>query len=400
MGEYNFGNLVGNVGSIAMLQHSIQAGTLPNFVILCGIRGTGKTSSAQIAAMALTCLNPVNGNPCCQCERCRQNGAALKAGQETPYVKKVNLAGIANKEDVQELIKKIFVFSSLQDNVAFVLEEAHALSGGAQTCLLTEIDNIPANVFVFMTTTKVNGIIPDLRSRALLFQYNRVADKDMKALLSAVVRKNGWKGIDATVAQMLVKKARGIPRELLRLAGFVGATPASTEEIMAFLNAVDTNDLITLFATLSADTVEGYRAIDTMLEKVSLDVLVEELKDFVLSVIFVIGGASHDFSREQTAQIRDVFDGVNMPKVVAVMEQLNYQSSEADLRFALLKIKQLLNRRNLSTMLESSSADAKKQQRSADVLANDRAGVEGMTVNSQSFKGLSLQELKAFGTRG
>lgn len=396
MGEYNFGNLVGNVGSIAMLQHSIQAGTLPNFVILCGIRGTGKTSSAQIAAMALTCLNPVNGNPCCQCERCRQNEAALKAGQETPYVKKVNLAGIANKEDVQELIKKIFVFSSLQDNVAFVLEEAHALRNDAQTCLLTEIDNIPANVFVFMTTTKVNGIIHDLRSRALIFQYNRVADKDMKALLSAVTRLKGWKNLNAAVAQVLVKKAKGIPRELLRLASFVGTTPASTEEIMAFLNAADTNDFISLFATFAADSVEGYRAIDSLLEKVSTEVLIEELKEFVLSAIFVMGGAAHDFNREQAGQIRDVFAGVNMQGVVAVLERLNYQSSEADLRFALLKIKQLLNRRTLSSVLESNSIDAKKQQKAAEVLAGDRADLEGLSVSSQPFKGLSLQELRAF----
>lgn len=399
MGEYNFGNLVGNVGSIAMLQHSIQTGTLPNFVILCGIRGTGKTSSAQIAAMALTCLNPVNGNPCCQCERCKQNAAALKTGQETPYVKKVNLASIANKEDVQELIKKIFVFSSLQDNVAFVLEEAHALRNDAQTCLLTEIDNIPANVFVFMTTTKATGIIPDLRSRALIFQYNRVADKDMKALLSAVIRLKGWKNLNATIAQMLIKKARGIPRELLRLANFVGTTPASTEEIIAFLNAIDTNDFISLFTVFAADAMEGYREIDSLLEKVSIEVLIEELKEFVLSVIFVMGGAAHDFSREQVKQIKDVFTGVNMHGVVAALERLNYQSSEADVRFALLKIKQLLNRRTLSGMLESNSIDAKKQQKVAEILAADRAELAGLSVDSQPFKGLSLQELRAFETK-
>lgn len=399
MGEYNFGNLVGNVGSIAMLQHSIQAGTLPNFVILCGIRGTGKTSSAQIAAMALTCLNPVNGNPCCQCERCKQNAAALKTGQETPYVKKVNLASIANKEDAQELIKKIFVFSSLQDNVAFVLEEAHALRNDAQTCLLTEIDNIPANVFVFMTTTKATGIIPDLRSRALIFQYNRVADKDMKALLSAVIRLKGWKNLNATIAQMLIKKARGIPRELLRLANFVGTTPASTEEIIAFLNAIDTNDFISLFTVFAADTMEGYREIDSLLEKVSIEVLIEELKEFVLSVIFVMGGAAHDFSREQVKQIKDVFTGVNMHGVVAALERLNYQSSEADVRFALLKIKQLLNRRTLSGMLESNSIDAKKQQKAAEILAADKAELAGLSVDSQPFKGLSLQELRAFETK-
>lgn len=399
MGEYNFGNLVGNVGSIAMLQHSIQAGTLPNFVILCGIRGTGKTSSAQIAAMALTCLNPVNGNPCCQCERCKQNAAALKTGQETPYVKKVNLASIANKEDAQELIKKIFVFSSLQDNVAFVLEEAHALRNDAQTCLLTEIDNIPANVFVFMTTTKATGIIPDLRSRALIFQYNRVADKDMKALLSAVIRLKGWKNLNATIAQMLIKKARGIPRELLRLANFVGTTPASTEEIIAFLNAIDTNDFISLFTVFAADTMEGYREIDSLLEKVSIEALIEELKEFVLSVIFVMGGAAHDFSREQVKQIKDVFTGVNMHGVVAALERLNYQSSEADVRFALLKIKQLLNRRTLSGMLESNSIDAKKQQKAAEILAADKAELAGLSVDSQPFKGLSLQELRAFETK-
>lgn len=60
------------------LKNQIAGGTAAHAYLFTGSRGTGKTSCAKILAMAVNCLRPVNGNPCLECEACREieSGAA------------------------------------------------------------------------------------------------------------------------------------------------------------------------------------------------------------------------------------------------------------------------------------------------------------------------------------
>lgn len=395
--RFTFGGLVGNTGSLTMLQNAIIAGTLPNFIILSGIKGTGKTSSAQIAALALTCEHPIKANPCCECSTCKANIAALTANTESARVKKINLAQIADKADIQELIKKIFVFSSKDDNTVFILDEAHALRSDAQTCLLTEIDGIPSNVYVIMTTTKVTGLIPDLRSRAVQVPFNRVSDRDMKVLLDAVIRSNNLKNIDTSVARVLIRKAKGVPREMLQLATFIGKTPAPRDAIIAFLNTAETQDFLSLCTALTSDSIEAFRVLDELLAKMSVETFIEGFKEFILSVILILGGSGDsEFSLQQRSMVKDIFTGVNMHQVVSILESLNRDSDTSDLKFAILKMRQLMLKRPVTSMIAASAQDAVVQAGQAQTIANEKEEIKGSSSAKLKMPELSLKQLKTF----
>ena len=68
----DFSSMVSQEAVVATLRNQITTGRIAHAYLFCGSRGTGKTSTAKIMARAINCEQPVNGDPCGQCESCRR----------------------------------------------------------------------------------------------------------------------------------------------------------------------------------------------------------------------------------------------------------------------------------------------------------------------------------------
>lgn len=143
---YSFDQLIGNQHCISILKTCITQGTLPHFMIFHGVGGTGKSTCAEITALAMTCPHTKEGNPCLECISCKSNLDAIKHGTKSSTVAKVNVAQGNTKTDVDRMIKEIFTLQSSDRNCVYVLEEAHTLSAALQTSLLEEIDEIKSSL--------------------------------------------------------------------------------------------------------------------------------------------------------------------------------------------------------------------------------------------------------------
>ena len=66
-----FSAVVGQEHITNTLTGSLTAGKTSHAYLFTGTRGTGKTTCAKILAKAVCCLNPVNGEPCGECEACK-----------------------------------------------------------------------------------------------------------------------------------------------------------------------------------------------------------------------------------------------------------------------------------------------------------------------------------------
>ena len=66
-----FDGIVGRENITKILKNQIKSGKISHAYLFSGTRGTGKTSAAKVFARAINCLHPVDGEPCNECEVCK-----------------------------------------------------------------------------------------------------------------------------------------------------------------------------------------------------------------------------------------------------------------------------------------------------------------------------------------
>ena len=77
-----FDKVCGQAEVVKMLRAQMESGKISHAYLLCGTRGTGKTTIAKILAKAVNCPSLKDGNPCGVCESCTDGFVLKKKGRE------------------------------------------------------------------------------------------------------------------------------------------------------------------------------------------------------------------------------------------------------------------------------------------------------------------------------
>ena len=206
-----FSDVVGQEHITETLSKEIETAKLSHAYLFTGSRGTGKTTCAKILSKAVNCLNPVNGNPCNECEICKglDSGAIL----DVVEIDAASNNGVENIRDIREEIN--FTPASCKYRV-YIIDEVHMLSIGAFNALLKTLEEPPAHVKFILATTEVHKLPVTIVSRCQRFDFKRVSPEAMSKRMEYIAEKENLV-LDEDAVSLIARISDGGMRDALSL---------------------------------------------------------------------------------------------------------------------------------------------------------------------------------------
>ncbi len=202
-----FSEVVGQEHIEKTLKNQIKNNRMGHAYLFSGGRGSGKTSTAKIFARAVNCLNPIDGEPCNECDICK----AAIAGSlvDITEMDAASNNGVDNIRDIREEVE--FIPTSGKYRV-YIIDEVHMLSTGAFNALLKTLEEPPEHVIFILATTEPQKIPATILSRCQRFDFKRIQVADIMKRLSFICDDIGVK-IEENALRLIADLADGAMRD-------------------------------------------------------------------------------------------------------------------------------------------------------------------------------------------
>ena len=223
-----FADMVGQDSITRTLKNQIMANRVGHAYLFNGGRGTGKTTSAKILARAVNCLSPVDGEPCNECEICKE----ILDGSLTDVVE-MDAASNNGVEDIRKIRDEVNFLPTKAKYRVYIIDEVHMLSIGAFNALLKTLEEPPAHVKFILATTEPQKIPVTILSRCQRFDFKKVSEKDIEKRLK-VITKEASINIEDGAIHLISVLAEGAVRDGISILErcYQEGTEVITEELV------------------------------------------------------------------------------------------------------------------------------------------------------------------------
>jgi len=183
---------------VALLERSIEAGSIAHAYLLVGPRHVGKGALALNVAQALNCGGP--GRPCGECQSCRR----IREGKHAD----VTWLGLDSKteigiDDIRELQRLANLPPYEGGYKVFVIDGAEHLSTEAANSLLKVLEEPPHRVVWLLLGTEERRLLPTIVSRCQRLDLRPLPLDEMRKLLTETY------GLPPEKADLLTRLSQG-----------------------------------------------------------------------------------------------------------------------------------------------------------------------------------------------
>lgn len=344
--------MYGNNALLFLLEQMIKKKTLPAFSILSGPMGTGKTTVSKILASSIT-----NGND-----------------------ERIHLFNFGSPQNITE-IEQIFFKNAPIEPIVLIFDEFQYLTLEGQKLFPAMLDDIPPNVYIIATTTEKNKILKPIVSRAQIFTFKHLSNSEMENILNDYLRINYNTGCSEEIQNLLVKKSKGIPRDLLNIIDMIFSSDVPEAMITDLLGSVEDNIIMFLFSTLKTRTIEFYNAIKKFDDFGSYH-YIKEVKDFWSRFLLCrLNKEDTSLSKIYVEQLDELYNDSDIMYITKVL----INTSSDNFLLDILKL-------NMTLSNNSNTAVVGQQIAFRDKLVREKP--KETTKKAQIFNASTIKELK------
>ena len=207
----NFRDMAGQEHITKTLKNQIMSNRVGHAYLFNGGRGTGKTTSAKILARAVNCLNPKDGEPCNECEICKE----AISGALTDIVE-MDAASNNSVEDIRSIREEVNFLPTKAKYRVYIIDEVHMLSQGAFNALLKTLEEPPEHVKFILATTEPQKLPATILSRCQRFDFRRISDEDIIKRLKIVCKESGIEASEQAL-NIIASLSEGAMRDALSI---------------------------------------------------------------------------------------------------------------------------------------------------------------------------------------
>ncbi|KYO66105.1 DNA polymerase III subunit gamma/tau [Thermovenabulum gondwanense] len=326
----NFDEIVGQRPIVRVLKNQLKSGKIGHAYLFCGMRGTGKTSTARVFAKALNCEKGPTDNPCGVCRNCLafQNGSFMD-------IVEMDAASHRGIDDIRDLREKVNFPPSQGRYRVYIIDEVHMLTQEAFNALLKTLEEPPKHTVFILCTTEPNKLPATILSRCMRFDFKRVSLGDIAEHLKRISQKQGLR-VDDRAVKLIARHSQGSIRDSLSLldkASGTGSEVITYEDVLEILGAVEDEVFIRIaLAVKEGNPGEVLTVIEGVFEKgKDINRFVEDLMYFFRNLLLLLIKCPPeliDLPLEEILKLKEIASKYKKEEILQILDILKAAANE------------------------------------------------------------------------
>jgi DNA polymerase-3 subunit gamma/tau len=248
-----FADLIGQEAMVRTIANAFALGRIPHAVMLTGVRGVGKTTTARLLARALNYKRGEIDGPHIELDPQGEHCQAIMESRH-PDVFEMDAASRTGINDIREILDSVRYAPVMARYKVYIIDEVHMLSTQAFNGLLKTLEEPPPHVKFIFATTEIRKVPVTVLSRCQRFDLKRIDTDRLAEHLGAICAKEGVK-VDADGLMLIARAAEGSARDGLSLLDQAlvqkpGAT-VTADDVRDMLGLADRGRVLDLFEAVA-----------------------------------------------------------------------------------------------------------------------------------------------------